>query len=92
MRRRPDATPLSLSMPVSRARHPQRAVLPFLQGLLPDSAGRLDELAREFHTSSVNPFGLLCNVGRDVAGALVRVGVRVGISSHLRLWENYHIA
>ncbi len=28
-RRHPDATPLSLSMPVSRATHPPRAVLPF---------------------------------------------------------------
>ncbi|MFT4136423.1 HipA N-terminal domain-containing protein [Microbacterium sp.] len=45
-RRRVDATPLSLSMPVTRATHPQRAVLPFLQGLLPDSAGRL-EIPRE---------------------------------------------
>lgn len=68
-RRRIDATPLSLSMPVSRAVHPRRVVLPFLQGLLPDSPGRLDELAREFHTSAANPFGLLRHVGRDVAGA-----------------------
>lgn len=69
-RRRRDATPLSLSMPVSRATHLQRVVLPFLQGLLPDSAGRLDELAREFHTSVNSPFGLIRHVGRDVAGAL----------------------
>lgn len=69
-RRRVDATPLSLSMPVSRAAHPQRVVLPFLQGLLPDSSGRLDELAREFHTSSASPFGPLRHIGRDVAGAV----------------------
>lgn len=69
-RGRVDATPLSLSMPISRATHPPRAVLPFLQGLLPDSAGRLDELGREFHTSAANPFGLLRHVGRDVAGAV----------------------
>ncbi|MFT4231132.1 MAG: HipA domain-containing protein [Microbacterium sp.] len=69
-RRRADATPLSLSMPVSRATHPQRTVLPYLQGLLPDSAGRLEEIAREARTSPANPFGLLRHVGRDVAGAL----------------------
>jgi len=31
----PDATPLSLSMPLAAASHKKRAVLPFLQGLLP---------------------------------------------------------
>ena len=69
-RRHPDATPLSLSMPVSRATHPPRAVLPFLQGLLPDSPGKLDELAKAFHTSAQNPYGLLAFIGRDVAGAV----------------------
>jgi serine/threonine-protein kinase HipA len=69
-RARPDATPLSLSMPVSRSLHARRAVVPFLQGLLPDSPGRLDELSREFHTTATNPFRLLAHVGRDVAGAV----------------------
>ncbi|MBT2500096.1 HipA domain-containing protein [Agromyces sp. ISL-38] len=69
-RRTPEATPLSLSMPVSRATHPSRVVVPFLQGLLPDSAGRLDELAREYHTSAANPFAMLGHIGRDVAGAV----------------------
>jgi len=69
-RRHPDATPLSLSMPVSRASHPSRAVVPFLQGLLPDSPGKLDELSRAFQTSARNPYGLLAYVGRDVAGAV----------------------
>ncbi|WP_350224919.1 HipA N-terminal domain-containing protein [Arthrobacter sp. efr-133-TYG-104] len=32
----PDATPLSLSMPLAATAHKKRAVLPFLQGLLPD--------------------------------------------------------
>ncbi len=69
-RTRSDATPLSLSMPVSRSVHAQRAVVPFLQGLLTDSPGRLDELSREFQTSAANPFRLLAHVGRDVAGAV----------------------
>jgi hypothetical protein len=41
----PDATPLSLSMPKARANHPRRAVLPFLQGLLPDNEQALESLA-----------------------------------------------
>ncbi|GAA4379581.1 HipA domain-containing protein [Agromyces bauzanensis] len=69
-RRHPEATPLSLSMPVSRASHPPRAVVPFLQGLLPDSGGKLSELSTAFHTSALNPYGLLAFVGRDVAGAV----------------------
>lgn len=69
-RARPDATPLSLSMPVSRSVHAQRAVVPFLQGLLPDGSVRLDELSRKFQTSAANPFRLLAHVGRDVAGAV----------------------
>jgi serine/threonine-protein kinase HipA len=69
-RARADATPLSLSMPITRAQHPAKVVAPFLQGLLPDSAGRLEELAREFQTSSRNPFALLRFVGGDVAGAV----------------------
>jgi serine/threonine-protein kinase HipA len=69
-RSRRDATPLSLSMPVSRSLHAQRAVVPFLQGLLPDSPGRLEELSRDVQTSAANPFRLLAHVGRDVAGAV----------------------
>lgn len=65
----PDATPLSLSMPLTRERHPSRAIMPFLQGLLPDSISRLEQLASEFHTSP-NPFALLSHVGRDAAGAI----------------------
>lgn len=69
-RRQPTATPLSLSMPVVRATHPAGVVRPFLQGLLPDSPTRLDQLAREFHTSASNPFALLGHIGRDAAGAV----------------------
>lgn len=68
-RMRPDATPLSLSMPLTAARHPSRAIVPFLQGLLPDNRLRLQQLASEFGTST-NPFALLAQVGRDAAGAI----------------------
>ncbi|SDK44056.1 serine/threonine-protein kinase HipA [Cryobacterium psychrotolerans] len=63
-------TPLSLSMPLTRREHPNRVVLPFLQGLLPDSPTKLDQLAAEHHTSARNAFGLLAHVGRDAAGAV----------------------
>lgn len=64
------ATPLSLSMPLERRTHPSRAVLPFLEGLLPDSADRRNALAREHGVSAGNPFALLSHIGRDAAGAV----------------------
>ncbi|WP_298040009.1 HipA domain-containing protein [uncultured Microbacterium sp.] len=67
---RRDATPLSLSMPLVRAGHKNKPVRAFLQGLLPDSPGRLAELAREYRVSTGNPFALLSHIGRDAAGAV----------------------
>lgn len=66
----PDATPLSLSMPLAASLHKKRAVLPFLQGLLPDSEGALRTIARRFGVSASNPFAILEHIGADVAGAL----------------------
>lgn len=63
-------TPISLSMPVSRLEHPSRVVVPFLQGLLPDSPTKLAQLAQDYQTSPRNAFGLLSHVGRDSAGAV----------------------
>ncbi|QSZ52516.1 type II toxin-antitoxin system HipA family toxin [Paenarthrobacter sp. AT5] len=67
---RRDATPLSLSMPLAARSHKKRAVLPFLQGLLPDSEGALQTIARRFRVSPTNPFAVLEHIGADVAGAL----------------------
>ena len=64
------ATPLSLSMPLERDSHRQKNILPFLQGLLPDSADRLKQLGREHHVNPNNPVALLENVGADAAGAI----------------------
>lgn len=64
------ATPLSLSMPMTRRLHKKRAVDAFLKGLLPDSPKRLDQLASEFGVSPRNPFALLAHVGEDAAGAV----------------------
>ncbi len=55
-RRRPDATPLSLSMPTEIASHPDRVVTPWLWGLLPDNEAVLARWARQFHVSASSPF------------------------------------
>ena len=68
-RQRPDATPLSVSMPLTQERHLSRVTLPFMQGLLPDNQARLARLATDYQTST-KPFPLLTHVGRDVAGAI----------------------
>lgn len=76
----PEATPLSLSMPLAAATHKKRAVLPFLQGLLPDSDGALRTIARRFGVSPSNPFAILEHIGADVAGALQFVRPDTGSS------------
>lgn len=63
-------TSLSLSMPTTVKVHKKRVVLPFLQGLLPDSEEALRAIARRFSVSPKNPFGMLEYVGADVAGAV----------------------
>ncbi|MCW4457526.1 HipA N-terminal domain-containing protein [Microbacterium sp. MPKO10] len=65
-----NATPLSLSMPLATRSHRKRAVLPWLQGLLPDNTDALNAIARRFNVSANNPFALLEQVGRDAAGAV----------------------
>lgn len=69
-RRRTDATPLSLSMPLARETHKNAQASAYLKGLLPDSEGRLRELGAEYHVSPRNPFAILTHIGRDAAGAV----------------------
>jgi serine/threonine-protein kinase HipA len=64
------AYPLSLSMPLTAARHDHGTVDPFLWGLLPDSERVLDRWAKQFHVSARSAFGLLTHVGMDCAGAV----------------------
>lgn len=64
------AYPLSLSMPLTRRKHGDAVVRPFLEGLLPDSPAILERWARMLHTSARNPFGLLAHMGEDCAGAV----------------------
>lgn len=64
-------TPLSLSMPVQVASHPDQVIRPWLWGLLPDNDAVLRRWAREFHVSASSPFSLLATpIGEDCAGAV----------------------
>lgn len=63
-------TPLSLSLPLERARHRGKPVMAFLAGLLPDSEGRLRALGTQYGVSPKNPVALLEHVGADAAGAV----------------------
>ncbi|MFC5337047.1 type II toxin-antitoxin system HipA family toxin [Leucobacter denitrificans] len=63
-------TPLSLSMPMERARHGNKPVRAFLAGLLPDSEGRLKAIASQHQVNWKNPVALLQYMGSDAAGAV----------------------
>ncbi len=64
------STPLSLSMPFAEQRHGDEAVSNFLWGLLPDNERVIARWARDFKVSARSVFGLLTNIGGDVAGAM----------------------
>ena len=64
------AYPLSLSMPITLAEHPNAKIDPFLWGLLPDNEIILGNWARKFHVSARNAFSLIAYVGEDCAGAV----------------------
>lgn len=70
-------TPLSLSMPLNRNRHPNRVVTAWLDGLLPDNLAVREEWGRRFKVSSRSAFALLRHVGRDAAGAVQVLPVEV---------------
>lgn len=64
-----DATPLSLSLPLTRAEHGPDATSAWLWGLLPDNDVTLGQIATRARVSGRDIFGLIAYVGRDVAGA-----------------------
>ena len=65
----PLSTPLSTSMPLSGRTYGGKALVAFLQGLLPDNDDVLRRWAARFGVTTGNPFGLLSHVGEDCAGA-----------------------
>lgn len=70
-RHAPDATPLSLSMPLAEAEYGDAVVTPWLWGLLPDNGQVLERWAKQFQVSASSPFPLLSSpIGQDCAGAV----------------------
>ena len=65
---RDQATPLSVSMPLTVPLHGHAAINPWLWGLLPDNERVLARWGRLFHTTTKHPLGLLAEVGRDLPG------------------------
>lgn len=61
---------LSLSMPVGERRYTQGIVRPFLDGLLPESESR-KSIARDVTVRADDTYGLIRELGRDCAGAVV---------------------
>lgn len=61
---------LSLSLPVGNQRYPQGTVRPFLDGLLPEGESRRS-IARDVGISPGDTYGLIRELGRDCAGAVV---------------------
>jgi len=61
---------LSLSMPVSTHHYQDSVVTPFFEGLLPEGQSR-KSIAYDFRISETDTFGLLAEIGRDCAGALI---------------------
>lgn len=69
-RRSEAAIPLSLSMPLSTAEHDDKAVRPYLWGLLPDNDDTLNKWGKRFGVNPRNPFAVLGEVGEDLQGAI----------------------
>ena len=61
---------LSRSMPCRPEPYPQKTVLPYLFGLLPDAEESRASVAREAGCSPNNAFGLLSYIGLDCPGAV----------------------
>jgi serine/threonine-protein kinase HipA len=61
---------LSLSLPVSERRYTQGVVRPFIDGLLPEGESR-KSIARDVGVRADDTYGLIRELGRDCAGAVV---------------------
>ncbi len=66
--KRPNAFPISLSMPLDATPIPADKTLPWLANLLPEN--HLSEIGQQFGVSPQDVVGLLERIGRDTAGAL----------------------
>ena len=69
-RDRPEAYPLSLSMPLSRSDHKHGTIKSFLWNLLFEQHQARESLAQRFGVSPANPFAMIGCIGEDLAGSL----------------------
>src|ERR1019366_1162392 len=67
--RRPDATPLSHSLPLRRERFPRRACRGYFAGVLPEESKR-EIIARNLGISERNDYAMLERIGGECAGAV----------------------
>ena len=67
---RPDAAPVSLSLPLREKRFPHRECIPFFSGVLPEGRSR-ELIARILGISETNDFALLERIGGECAGAVM---------------------
>jgi serine/threonine-protein kinase HipA len=74
-----DATPMSMSMPLTRPRHSTAVVTGFFEALLPEQGQARARLELESGVSRTNTFGLLEYVGRDLPGAVAVVRAGAGL-------------
>ena len=65
-----ESFPVSPSLPLAKNSHPDGAIRPFLQGLLPDNPAVIEAWGKRFQVSPRNPFDIIRQVGEDCAGAL----------------------
>lgn len=65
----PKAFPLSTRLPINKKIYTDEEVRPFFENLLPESDTR-QLIARQFHLSKDNIFGILEKIGGDCAGAI----------------------
>lgn len=69
-RRRPDAVPVSIALPLAGREYRGRQLEWYLQGILPDGERRLNALAFRFGVQANDPYALLAHIGEDCAGAV----------------------
>ncbi len=68
------ARPLSLSLPLRSEPYKDERVRAYFDNLLPDSNSIRQRLQKKFGTTSLSPFDLLSEIGRDCVGAVQLLG------------------
>ena len=76
-----DATPLSLSLPVTRRQHPVGTAANYFEGLLPEHGPARERLELDSGVPRTDSMGLLAYLGRDLPGAVALVDRGVGLPS-----------